>query len=334
MSHASIQGLGYCLPDRKVTNQELIQNHQLATTDAWVREKIGIHSRCWANPDQGVSDLALTATQMALDDANQSSKNIDCILFATETSEYRVPGSGVLLAQKLGLHHLPPAIDIRNASCGFVFGLVMACGLIESNTYRSVLLVASEIHSRVLDYSDRGRLMSVIFGDGAGAFYLEKSTDNQSLILGQSLHSNGEHYDKLWLEAPGNLHPTKAWSELIENGAVFPSMDGRFVFENAVKLMSEACLEALKQAGLDLNDIDYVIPHQANRRIIQAIQQKLNIPDEKLIINIENVANTSAASIPLAWSTAYHSQKIKPKSKVLIACFGAGFSWGALVINW
>lgn len=323
--HASIIGTGSYLPERVVPNSEL--EPLLHTTDTWIREKIGIKERRYAAKNQGASDLALPATQAALTRAGLLPTDLDAIIFATSTSEYQAPGSGVLLQNKLGCCQIP-AFDIRNTSPGFLFSLELASGLLSTQRYKNILVVAAECHSRVLDFSEKGRMMSVIFGDGAGAVILQATQENTGLI-DFVLHSDGLHAQKLWY--PG-VHSLQAAAEPVSD-YLFPQMDGRFVFENAVSDMSNAAEQLLTRNNLKLTDIDLVLSHQANLRIIKAIQKRLQLSDEKVPHNIERVGNTSSASIPILYDELVQSGRIKPGLTLLAMSFGSGFSWGAALIK-
>lgn len=325
-----ITGTGSYLPPRVVTNNELAQKFN--TSDDWIRQKTGIEQRHFVDAGVGTSDLAVEASKKALEAAGKSPDDVECILLATSTPDYNSPGSGVLLQKKLGCHKVP-AFDINNASPGFLFALELGDQLIRSGKYQCILVVAAEVHSTGLDYSDRGRLMTVIFGDGAGAVVLEPTEGNHGIITTR-LHSDGTYYDKLWCEAPSSIQNPRITPKMIEEGRVYPTMDGRFVFENAVTLMSLACQEVLVEQNLTVNQIHHVIPHQANLRIIEILSEKLSISPKKVWHNIEKVGNTNAATIPILLDEAIRSGNINEGELILTMSFGAGFSWGAGLIKW
>ncbi len=328
--HAKITGTGSYLPPRVVSNKEL--EAKCATSDAWIQEKIGIRERRYVDPGVGTSDLALQASLKALEAAGKKPTDIDAIIFATSTPDYQAPGSGVLLQKKLGCHKIP-AFDVRNTSPGFVFALELGDSLVRSGKYQCLLIVAAEVHSTGLDFSERGRLMSVIFGDGAGAVVLEPSEGPHG-ILKTRLHSDGTNFDKLWCEAPASLYHPRITTQMIEEGKIYPTMDGRLVFENAVHLMSLVAEEVLVQQNLEVNHLHHVLPHQANLRIIEAIGKKMKIPSEKIHHNIEVTGNTNAASIPILLDEVVRAGKIKTNDLILGMSFGSGFSWGSFLVRW
>lgn len=327
---STITGTGSFLPPRIVTNKEL--EKKLNTTDQWIREKIGIKERRYVDEGVGCSDLASDAAKKALAAASRNPKDVDGILFATSTPDYHAPGSGVLLQKKLGCHKIP-AFDIRNTSPGFLFALELGDQLIRSGKYQCLLVVAAEVHSTCLDLTERGRLMSVIFGDGAGAVVLEPTESNHGIVT-TKLHSDGTYYDKLWCEAPSSLQNPRITQAMIEEGKIYPTMDGRLVFQSAVKLMSLVSEEVLAEQNLSVEEVGHIIPHQANLRIIEAVAKHLKAPMDKVFHNIEHYGNTNAASIPIALDEALQSGRIKKNDLILTMSFGSGFSWGAGLIRW
>ncbi len=332
MSHhrSQITGTGSHLPTRIVPNQEL--EKLLNTTGAWIKEKIGIEERRFAAIGEGPSDLAVKAAEEALKAANKKSTDVDCILFATSTSDYCAPGSGVLLQKKLGCHRIP-AFDINNTSPGFLFALEMGDNFIKSGKYACILVVGAEVHSTALDMTSRGRMMSVIFGDGAGAVVLEP-TEAPHGILSTRLHSDGSHFDKLWCEAPASVLNPRITPELVAEGRASPTMDGRYVFSHAVDYMSLVCEEILIEQEFAAKDLDWVVPHQANLRIIEEIATRLQVPMKKVVTTIQKTGNTSAASIPVALDSAVRAGKITKGNLLLLTSFGSGFSWGAGLVRW
>jgi 3-oxoacyl-[acyl-carrier-protein] synthase-3 len=315
MAQAKIMASGSYLPHRVVTNAELVKLMP-STSSAWIEEKIGIRERRFANPGQGVSDLALLASQKALVQAQLIPSDIDAIVFATATPEYHAPGSGVLLQNKLGCRPIP-AFDVRNTSPGFLYSLDLADGLIKSGRYRTVLVVGAEVHSSGLDFSDRGRMMSVIFGDGAGCFIL-RAEKGDSGLCDFVLHSDGQYFDKLWCESPFG-----------KATRVYPQMEGRFVFEKAVSCMSSAVKELLVKNKVGVGDVDWFLSHQANLRIIEAIGQNLNLKAQNVPHNIEKYGNTSSASIPILFDELNCAGKFQTGQKIVMMSFGSGFCWGA-----
>lgn len=327
---ARITGTGSQVPPRVVTNAELAA--KLDTTDEWIREKIGVHERRFVDQGMGCVDLALPAARKALESAGKKPNEVDVILFATSTPDYHAPGSGVLLQNQLGCHKIP-AFDIRNTSPGFLFALELGDSLIRCGKYQCILVVASEIHSTGLDMTPRGRMMSVIFGDGAGAVVLEPAEGPHG-ILTTRLHSDGAYFDKLWCEAPSSRCHPRITQKMIEEGKVYPTMDGRLVFKEAVKLMSLVSQKVLVEQNLSVDQLDYVIPHQANLRIIEAIAEQLHIPMEKVCLTIKEFGNTNAASIPITLDLVARSSCLKTNHHLLMMSFGSGFSWGAALVRW
>lgn len=315
---------GSSLPERVVPNSELAQRMQ--TSDQWIQEKIGIKERRYAASGEGVSDLAFKAAQAALSKAGLLPKDIDVILFATSTPEYQAPGSGILLQHKLGCREIP-AFDIRNTSPGFLYALDLADGLLSTNRYQTALVVGAEVHSTGLDFSDRGRLMSVIFGDGAGCVLL-KSGSGKGLV-DSLLYSNGKDFDKLWCESPSSLKSPRVSAHEIQQGSIYPQMDGRAVFKAAVHNMSDAIKKILVKNKMNVADVSWLVSHQANLRIIESIGIELNLPQEQVPTIIEKYGNLSSASIPVLMDEMQAQEKLKPGDRLLLTSFGSGFSWGA-----
>lgn len=315
MAQAKIIASGSYLPHRVVTNAELV-TLMPATSALWIEEKIGIRERRFADLGQGVSDLALLASRAALTQADLNPSDIDAIVFATATPDYHAPGSGVLLQNKLGCRAIP-AFDVHNTSPGFLYSLDLADGLLQTGRYQTVLVVGAEVHSTGLDFSNRGRMMSVIFGDGAGCFVL-RAEKGDSGLRDFVLHSDGRHFNKLWCESPFG-----------KTMRVYPQMDGRFVFENAVSCMSSAVKELLVKNKMGVGDVDWFLSHQANLRIIEAIGKNLNLKTQNVPHNIEKYGNTSSAAIPILFDELSRAGKFQPGQKIVMMSFGSGFCWGA-----
>lgn len=328
--HAIITGTGSYLPPRIVTNSDLAKKFN--TSDEWIRKKTGIQARRYVDEGVGTSDLAVEACKQALRAAGKKAGDVDGILSATSTPDFNSPGIGVLIQRKLECHRIP-AFDVHNTSSGFLFALELADSLIRCGKYQCLLVVGAEVHSTALDFTDRGRLMTVIFGDGAGAVVLEPTEGNHGL-LSTRLHSDGFFYDKLMCEAPSSLHHPRLTPQMIEEGKIFPTMDGSLVFENAVNLMSLACEEILVEKNISVEELDHVLPHQANLRIIEEMARRLNIPMKKVHHNIEHYGNTSSASIPILLDEKVRSKVIQGNDLVLMTSFGSGFSWGAGLMRW
>lgn len=325
-----ITGTGSFLPPKIVTNAEL--SAKVGSTDQWIVEKIGIRERRYVEKGTGPSDLAFEAAKNALAAADRKTTDVDCIILATTTPDYFAPGSGVLLQKKLGCHKIP-AYDVHNTSPGFLFSLELGEALIKTGKYGCLLVAASEVMSTGLDFSERGRLMTVIFGDGAGAVLLEPTEGNHG-ILTTRLHSDGEHFNKLWCEAPASREHPRITEQMIQEGKIYPTMDGPLVFEQAVTSMSLAAEEVLVSQNISAEEIDHVVPHQANLRIIEKIAKNLEVPMEKVCLTIEKYGNTSAASIPITLDESVRSGRIREGDLVLMMSFGSGFSWGASLVRW
>jgi len=337
---SSILGTGHYVPENIVTNDDL--SKLMNTNDQWITERTGIkerrHRKNRNDSEETTAFLGLKASEMALKNAKISAKDLDFIIFATLSPDYFFPGCGVLLQEMLGCDTIG-ALDVRNQCSGFVYAMSVANAFIKSGTYKNILVVGAEIHSFGLDMSDEGRGVSVIFGDGAGAVILSATEDEKSGdILNCNLHSEGKFADELCTKFPGSKF---GWSdrmrlepENVTNEEIYPIMNGNFVFKNAVTRFPETMKEALEKAGKTVEDLDMFIPHQANLRIAQFVQQKFNLPDEKVFNNIQKYGNTTAASIPIALSEAIEQGKIKRGDLVLLSAFGSGFTWGSVLFNY
>jgi len=330
MYRALITGVGHYVPERVVTNFDL--EKIMDTSDAWIRERTGIHERRFVEGDENNADLAEKATRIALEMAGRTVADIDFIIYATLSSEYFFPGSGCVLQEKLDIPGVG-ALDIRNQCSGFVYGLSIADQYIKTGMYKTILLVGSEIQSRGIDLTTRGRDMAVLFGDGAGAVIVERSSDNNRGVLTTHLHADGRHIKELWCEDPGSVRMPRLTHDLIESASIWPSMNGRYVFKYAVTRFPEVIMEALNKAGVSKDEVDLVIPHQANMRITEAVRAKLELPEEKVYSNIHKYGNTTAASIPIALSEAMTQGLVKENSLVCLAAFGSGFTWASALIR-
>ncbi len=332
---SKIAGLGSYVPENVVTNDDL--SKVMDTNDEWIQERTGIKERRHIKKGDGNSTatMGVKAAKIALERANIDKNDIDLIVFATLSPDYYFPGCGVQVQEMLGIHTCP-ALDVRNQCSGFIYGLSVADQFIKTGMYKNVLLIGSENHSGGLDMSTRGRSVSVIFGDGAGAAVLTRSNHNGQGILSTHLHSEGKHALELSLKGPSTMH----WvPEIIEENPqedipYYPYMNGQFVFKNAIARFSEVIHEGLQENGLEVKDIDMLIPHQANLRIAQFIQKKFQLKDEQVYNNIQKYGNTTAASIPIALTEAWEEGKIKEGDHVVLAAFGSGFTWGSAVISW
>jgi 3-oxoacyl-[acyl-carrier-protein] synthase-3 len=334
MYNSKITGLGFYVPDNIVTNDEL--SKIMDTNDEWIQERTGIKQRRWIKEgsDETSATMGAKAAEIAIERAGLTKDDIDFIVFATLSPDFYFPGCGVQIQEMLDMDTVG-ALDVRNQCSGFVYALSTADQFIKTGMYKNILVIGSEYHSNGLDKTTRGRGVSVIFGDGAGACVLSRTEDNQKGILSSHLHSQGKYADKLIVESPSIKHwvPEILASEE-EDVSYFPYMDGTFVFKNAVVRFSEVIMEALTANNMGPTDIDLFIPHQANLRISQFIQQKFQLKDEQVYNNIMNYGNTTAASIVIALSEAWEKGKVKENDIVLLAAFGSGFTWGSVLIRW
>lgn len=349
MNRTIIAGIGKYLPERVVTNEEL--THYMDTNDQWIQERTGIKERHYAKRyKETTATLGAEAAKVAIERAGIKPQDIDFVIFATLSPDYYFPGCGVLVQRLLGLKEVG-ALDIRNQCSGFVYGLSIADQFIKTGMYKNILLIGSEIHSYALDFSTRGRHVSVIFGDGAGAVVLQPSPDNTRGILSTHLHSDGNDAEILSMPNPGfhsGVHnsnwrppvPEKPfgdlfiYQELLDKEDIYPYMDGQAVFKKAVVKMPEVVKEALSQNNLNTSDINLLVPHQANLRISQYVQHQLKLPDEKIFNNIQKYGNTTAASIPIALCEAWEAGKVNKGDLICLVAFGSGFTWGSALLRW
>jgi 3-oxoacyl-[acyl-carrier-protein] synthase-3 len=335
MRRSKILGSGHYLPTRVVTNDDLAK--LFPTSDEWIQQRSGIRERRYIeHAGIGASDLALPAAKMALERAGMTERDVDAIIFATLSPDYNFPGSGVLLQRKLGRAPIP-ALDVRNQCSGFLYSLSIADAWIKTGVYRHVLVAGAEVHSTGLEFSERGREVTVLFGDGAGAVVMGPSETSDEGdrrgLLAIVLHSDGAGAEELWVEAPTSSQTPRLTHEMMDDGRHYPRMNGKQVFRWATAKMPEVAREVLDQAGLSVADIDLFIPHQANMRINQHVAKELGIAEDKVIHNIDRYGNTTAATIPIGLSEAQQSGRVPPGSTVLFAAFGAGFTWGAAVVR-
>jgi 3-oxoacyl-[acyl-carrier-protein] synthase-3 len=327
-----VTGIGHYLPPRVVTNQDM--EKLMNTSDEWIRERSGIRERHHVDADVGTSDLAVEAARRAIADAGVDPATIDFVIAATLSPDHYFPGIGVLVQAKLGLGTIG-ALDVRNQCSGFIYALSAADQYIRAGTYKRVLLVAAEVQSTNLDFSDRGRDMSVLFGDGAGALLLEPNSNGDGRgVLSTHLFADGNFAPQLWMEKPCPKDNPTFQRTFFDEGRFYPKMDGRTVFVNACQRMPEAVRAALAQNGLTIEDVDHLIPHQANDRISLMVAKGLKIPVEKVIRNIDRVGNTTAASIPIALDEAVKAGRVRRGDLVALTAFGSGFTWAAALVRW
>jgi 3-oxoacyl-[acyl-carrier-protein] synthase-3 len=347
-----IAGIGKYLPSRVVTNEEL--THYMDTSNEWIIERTGIEERRYAERHtETPTTMAANAARIAIERAGITAEDLDFIIFATLSPDYYFPGCGVLLQRELGITKTEiGALDIRNQCTGFVYGLSVADQFIKSGMYKNILLVGSEKHSMGLDFSDEGRQVTVIFGDGAGAVVLQPAEKEGQGVINTVLHSDGTHAEELAMINPGSHSGYHLGTEkfgypndnkdgglfvtqkMVDDNMLVPNMTGQLVFKNAVVKFPEVIKEGLEKAGLQKEDIDMLVPHQANLRISQFVQKVMGLPDEKIVNNIQKYGNTTAASIPIALCEAWENGRIKDGDLVCLAAFGSGFTWGSALIRW
>jgi 3-oxoacyl-[acyl-carrier-protein] synthase-3 len=336
MFHSKITGLGYYVPEHVVTNDDLAA--KMETSDAWIQERTGIQERRHVVKGDGntTTSMGVKAAKIAIERAGIDKNDIDFVVFATLSPDYYFPGPGVLVQRDLGLKTVG-ALDVRNQCSGFVYAISVADQYIKTGMYKNILVIGSELHSYGLDMTTRGRGVSVIFGDGAGAAILSREEDVSKGILSTHLHSEGQHAEELALLAPGM---GGRWiTDIIKDNnpddeSYLAVMNGQFVFKNAVVRFSEVIMEGLHANNLAIEDISMLVPHQANLRISQFIQHKFQLTDDQVFNNIQKYGNTTAASIPIALTEAWESGKIKAGDLVVLAAFGSGFTWGSAIIRW
>ena len=333
MYKAKIKGMGFYVPENVVTNDDL--STMMDTNDEWVRERTGINERRWVVPgEDSTSGMGVKAARMALENANMEAGEIDFIIFATLSPDYYFPGPGVQVQEALGIDTIG-ALDVRNQCSGFVYALSVADQYIKTGMYKNILVIGSELHSGGLEKSTRGRGVTVIFGDGAGAAIVSQS-DDDSGILSTHLHSQGAHAKELALIGPA----TSRWVDQIiqdndeEDVSYFPYMNGNYVFKHAVTRFPEVINEALEANSLTAEDINLLVPHQANLRISQFIQRTMKLRDDQVFSNIMKYGNTTAASIPIALAEAVSEGKVKKGDIVCLAAFGSGFTWASALLKW
>jgi 3-oxoacyl-[acyl-carrier-protein] synthase III len=349
MPQSKIAGVGYYVPKNVFTNNDL--KKYMDTSDEWIQERTGIQERRYAHRTQETTTtMAVEAATIAIERAGITPQDIDFIVFATLSPDYYFPGCGVLVQRAMKMKEIG-ALDIRNQCSGFVYALSVADQFIKTGMYKNILVIGSEKHSFGLDFSTRGRNISVIFGDGAGAVVLQPTTKPGQGILSTHLHSDGASAEMLAMYNPGthanHWMPNQVADfdtaemgemfmshDMIDKAQNFPNMDGPAVFKKAIVKFPEVIVEALAANGLQTTDINVLIPHQANLRIAQFVQQKLQLKDEQVFNNIEKYGNTTAASVPIALCEAWEAGKIKEGDIVCLAAFGSGFTWGSALLRW
>jgi 3-oxoacyl-[acyl-carrier-protein] synthase-3 len=331
MKRSIIKSTGRFVPDHHVSNDDLAKI--LDTSDEWIRQRTGIEARYWvkAGDDVGTSDLALEASKIALERAGWEPADLDLIVFATMTSDVYIPGSGVILQHKLGAENVP-ALDIRQQCTGFLHGLELCDAYIQSGKAQKILLVGAETQSRFLELTTQNRDTAVIFADGAGAVCIEaQETDEETGILASVFHADGNYAGVLRAGIPVRKSGPVMNAEVLAQQEFFPYMDGRTVFKLAVTLLPKLALELLEKAGIELEALDMVVPHQANLRINEAFRDRMKIPQEKVYNNIQRYGNTTAATIPIAIDELMEKGMLKSGDNVMFIGLGAGLTWGGVI---
>ncbi len=331
MTNSKIVGAGRFLPEKVVTNFDL--EKMMDTSDAWIRERTGIAERRFAGPEDTTSSMGAEASRMALKMAGLSENDVDFIIFATLSPDYFFPGAGCPLQVHLGIPGIG-ALDVRNQCTGFIYAISVADQFIKTGMYKNILVVGSEIQSRGLKLNTEGRDVAVLFGDGAGAAVLTATDEKDKGILTSRLHADGRFVKELWVQNPGSASNPYVSKSMIDDGSVYPHMNGRYVFKHAVTRFPEVINEVLEAGGYSTEDVSLVIPHQANERITEAVQMRLKLPREKVYRNIKRYGNTTAASIPIALSEVVENNGLKDNDLLCLAAFGSGFTWGATLIRW
>ncbi|MCB0516124.1 MAG: beta-ketoacyl-ACP synthase III [Chitinophagales bacterium] len=336
MYSSYIAGIGHFVPERVVTNFDL--EKLMDTSDEWIYERTGIKERRWIVPcTETTTSMGIKAAKAALQDAGKSPDEIDFIVFATISPDYYFPGPGVGVQEALGISEIG-ALDVRNQCSGFIYALSVADQFIKTGMYKNILVIGAELQSHGLDKTTRGRNVSVIFGDGAGAVVLSAAKlNNSSQILSTHLHSQGSNAAELMVKDPGNLSKERFPIDFAEHEipeSYFPYMNGNLVFKHAVTRFQEVINEALSANNKSVSDLKLLVPHQANYRITQFVQRKFALSDAQVMSNIHRYGNTTAASIPIALSEAKQEGRIQRGDLVCLAAFGSGFTWASALIRW
>ena len=328
MYRSRVAGIGSYLPEKVLTNADL--EKMVETNDQWIVERTGIERRHVAGPDEATSDLCLVAAKRALEDAKLSVSDIDMIIVGTVTGDHQMPSTACFLQSKLGAKNVM-AFDVNAACSGFVYGISIADQFIRSGMYKNILVVGAEVLTRYMNYKDRETC--ILFGDGAGAWIISRAdAAEKNLIESSHLHADGNLADLLILPGGGSKYPQS--QEVIDKGMNFMTMKGREIFKNAVRTMATCCQEALEHNKVTPDQVDWIIPHQANRRIIEAVADQFKFPMERVIVYVQETGNTSAASIPLAFDWAVQNGKIKRGQTILLTAFGAGLTSGSILLRY
>ena len=328
-----ILGVGAYVPPKGLTNHDL--EEMLNTSDEWITQRTGIKKRHWVEPNMSTTDLALEAAKEAIEMAGIAKEDLDMIIFATLSPDHDFPGNGCFLQAKLGVPGIP-AFDIRQQCSGFIYGLSMADNFLKSGQYKNILLIGAEIHSKGLNRTPEGRDVAVLFGDGAGAVVIGRADEGEDCdVLEVNLHADGTHAKELWLPAPGFAFdsPDRINEAMLKEGLHYPEMNGRVVFTNAVKRMSETLGQTLKNQKTPLEDVDLFLFHQANLRINDKVGEIMGISADKVFNTIQEYGNTTAATIPIGMRDAIKAGKLKRGMTLGMAAFGSGFTWASALMK-
>lgn len=327
MYRSKVAGVGSFLPEKVLTNYDL--EKMVDTSHEWIVQRTGIERRHVIDENEGTSDLCVHAAKKALADASMSIDQIDLILVATVTPDYKMPACACLVQAKLGAKNIM-AVDINAACSGFIYGLFIADQFIKTGVYKNILVIGAENLTRLMNYKDRDTC--ILFGDGAGAFILSQTDANDpNYLMTAHAHAEGAHAELLWAKAGGTRYPFS--QEVWDTGSHFMQMKGKEIFKNATRTMATACLEALTAVNHKAEDLDWIVPHQANLRITEAVAGQFNFPMDRIVSTVHETGNTSAASIPIAFDTAYKDGRIKRGQLILLTAFGAGLTSGSAILR-
>ena len=328
---SKVLGTGFYVPPRVVTNDEL--STMFDTSDEWIQQRTGIKERRYSGPEDSPAVMAEKAARAAISDAGLEPKDIGMILVATLSPDHDFPGTSCFLQDRLGLPGVA-CMDVRNQCTGLLYSLATADAFIRVGQAKHILVVGTEVHSTGIDFSDEGRDVTVLFGDGASAVVVGPTDDSAVGFLGHALHADGSGAKSLWIPAPGSSYfPHRAPKTMYEDRSVYPQMNGRQVFKHACTKLPEAMAEVLEKTGYALSDVDILVPHQANRRINEMVAKSIGFPAERVVHNIERYGNTTAASVGIAMHEAREDGRIKEGSLVMLAAFGSGFTWAASLVR-
>lgn len=331
MLRSCIKGIGSYVPPKVVTNEDLAL--LMTTSDEWIRTRSGIEERRFAEEGVYCSDLALAASQKALEDAGLQASDLDFIILATLSPDYHFPGTACYLQAKLGVDSIG-CMDVRNQCTGFMYGLAVGDAFVSTGKYKNVLVVGSEVHSSALDFSDDGREVTVLFGDGAGAVVLGPTEDENRGLLYSELHADGRFANALCMGVWDISKKPYLTPRSFETKEIWPKMDGKTVFKHAVTRLAELVSDTLSRCHIEPEKIKYIIPHQANLRINQLVAEKLGFPKDKFLSNIQKYGNTTAASIPLLLDETYRAGLLTRGDLLLLIAFGSGFTWASALLQW